>query len=140
MINKVTLIGNVGRDPELRYTASGTAVANFSLATSRRFKDRDGTQRDETEWHKLVAWGRTAEVINQYAPKGKQLYIEGRLQTRQWDDKEGNTRYTTEIVVEHMKLLGGKSDGGEGGGSHDDPAYHSGQDVAGGSQGGGDDW
>jgi single-strand DNA-binding protein len=116
MINKVILIGNVGRDPELRYTAGGTAVANFSLATSRRYKDRDGNQREETEWHRCVAWARLAEIINQYAPKGKQLYLEGRLQTRQWDDKDGNTKYTTEIVVEEMKLLGGRGDGGSGGG------------------------
>ena len=114
MVNKVILVGHVGRDPELRYTAGGTAVANFTLATNRRFKDRDGNQREETEWHRCVAWARLAEIINQYAPKGKQLYLEGRLQTRQWDDKEGHTRYTTERVIEEMKLLGGREAGGGG--------------------------
>jgi len=133
MINKVILIGNVGRDPELRYTASGTAVANFSLATSRRYKDRDGNQREETEWHRCVAWARLAEIINQYAPKGKQLYVEGRLQTRQWDDKDGNTKYTTEIVIEEMKLLGGRGDGGSGGGGGQGGGY---DDFGGGGGGG----
>ncbi len=132
MVNKVILIGNVGRDPELRYTASGTAVTNFSLATSRRYKDRDGNQREETEWHRCVAWARLAEIINQYAPKGKQLYVEGRLQTRQWDDKDGNTKYTTEIVIEEMKLLGGRGDASQGGGGGD-----GGWDQGGGGGGGG---
>lgn len=138
MVNKVILIGNVGRDPELRYTASGTAVTNFSLATSRRYKDRDGNQREETEWHRCVAWARLAEIINQYAPKGKQLYLEGRLQTRQWDDKDGNTKYTTEIVIEEMKLLGGRGDG-QGGGDSWDSSGGGGGDGGGdgGQQGGG---
>jgi single-strand DNA-binding protein len=135
MVNKVILIGNVGRDPELRYTASGTAVTNFSLATSRRYKDRDGNQREETEWHRCVAWARLAEIINQYAPKGKQLYLEGRLQTRQWDDKDGNTKYSTEIVIEEMKLLGGRGDSQGGGGGWDSSG--SGGGGAGGQQGGG---
>ena len=134
MINKVILIGNVGRDPELRYTANGTAVANFSLATSRRYKDRDGNQREETEWHRCVAWARLAEIINQYAPKGKQLYLEGRLQTRQWDDKDGNTKYSTEIVIEEMKLLGGRGDAGQGGGG----GGGGWNQDAGGQQGGGE--
>lgn len=134
MVNKVILIGNVGRDPELRYTASGTAVTNFSLATSRRYKDRDGNQREETEWHRCVAWARLAEIINQYAPKGKQLYLEGRLQTRQWDDKDGNTKYTTEIVIEEMKLLGGRGDGQGGDGGWDSSGGGGGD---GGQQGGG---
>ena len=134
MINKVILIGNVGRDPELRYTANGTAVANFSLATSRRYKDRDGNQREETEWHRCGAWARLAEIINQYAPKGKQLYLEGRLQTRQWDDKDGNTKYSTEIVIEEMKLLGGRGDAGQGGGG----GGGGWNQDAGGQQGGGE--
>ena len=116
MINKVILVGNVGRDPELRYTASGTAVANFTLATHRRYKDRDGNQQEQTEWHRIVAWARTAEFVNQYAPKGRQLYVEGRLQTRQWEDRDGNTRYTTEIVAENIQLLGARVEGGGGGG------------------------
>jgi len=121
MINKVILVGNVGRDPELRYTASGTAVANFSLATSRRYKDRDGNQQEQTEWHRCVAWARTAEIVNQYANKGKQLYIEGRLQTRQWEDRDGNTRYTTEVVADNIQLLGRAGGGGSGGGDYGDP-------------------
>jgi single-strand DNA-binding protein len=115
------LVGNVGRDPELRYTASGTAVANFSLATSRRYKDRDGNQQEQTEWHRCVAWARTAEIVNQYANKGKQLYIEGRLQTRQWEDRDGNTRYTTEVVADNIQLLGRAGGGGSGGGDYGDP-------------------
>jgi single-strand DNA-binding protein len=121
MINKVILVGNVGRDPELRYTASGTAVANFSLATSRRYKDRDGNQQEQTEWHRCVAWARTAEIVNQYANKGKQLYIEGRLQTRQWEDRDGKTRYTTEVVADNIQLLGRAGGGGSSGGDYGDP-------------------
>ncbi len=117
MINKVILVGHVGRDPELRYTASGTAVANFSLATNRRRKDRDGEWQEETEWHRVVAWGRTAEVVNQYASKGRQLYIEGRLQTRDWEDRDGNKRYTTEVIAELVKLLGSRHGEGDFGSS-----------------------
>lgn len=127
MVNKVILVGNLGRDPELRYTASGTAVATLNLATSRRYKDRDGNWQDQTEWHRVVAWGRTAEVVNQYASKGRQLYVEGRLQTRQWEDRDGNTKYTTEVVADSIQLLGprGGADGGGGGsdgGSHSEPS------------------
>jgi len=134
MINKVILVGNVGRDPELRYTASGNAVANFSLATSRRRKDRDGEWHEETEWHRVVAWGRTAEVVNQYAPKGKQLYIEGRLQTRDWEDRDGNKRYTTEVVAEVVKLLGGRGESSGG----DSGRAAGGAPAGGGPSGGGD--
>ena len=122
MVNKVILVGNVGRDPELRYTSSGTAVANFSLATSRRYKDRDGNRQEQTEWHRVVAWARTAEIVNQYANKGKQLFIEGRLQTRQWEDRDGNTRYTTEVVADNIQLLGrAGGGGGNGSGDYGDP-------------------
>ncbi len=142
MINKVILVGNVGRDPELRYTASGTAVANFSLATSRRYKDRDGNQQEQTEWHRCVAWARTAEIVNQYANKGKQLYIEGRLQTRQWEDRDGNTRYTTEVVADNIQLLGrAGGGGGGGGGDYGDPGPASAPSEGasgGGTAGGGD--
>ena len=140
MVNKVILIGNVGRDPELRYTASGTAVANFRVATTSRYKDRDGNQQERTEWHTIVAWQRLAEIVNQYAPKGKQLYIEGRLQTRQWEDRDGNTRYTTEVVANIIQLLGRAGDGGSGG-EHDDPGPAGGPGPDGGgssSSGGGD--
>lgn len=119
MVNKVILVGNLGRDPELKYTAGGQAVATLNLATSRRFKDRDGNQQEQTEWHRIVAWGRTAEVVNQYARKGRQLYVEGRLQTRQWEDRDGHKRYTTEVVADSIQLLGprgGSSEGGGGGG------------------------
>ena len=138
MVNKVILVGNVGRDPELRYTASGTAVANFSLATSRRYKDRDGNQQEQTEWHRCVAWARTAEIVNQYANKGKQLFIEGRLQTRQWEDRDGNTRYTTEVVADNIQLLGraGGGGGGGGGGDYGDPGPAAGPDDSGGGSSG----
>ena len=115
-INKAILIGNLGRDPEVRYTANGTAVANFSIATSERWKDREsGDQKEQTEWHRIVAFGRLGEICGQYLSKGRQVYIEGRIQTREWEDKEGNKRYTTEIVASAMQMLGGR-DGAQGGG------------------------
>jgi single-strand DNA-binding protein len=116
-VNKVILIGNLGRDPEVRYASSGTAVCNFTMATSRTFKDKQGERKDETEWHRVVAFGRTAEVCGEYLKKGSQVYIEGRLQTRKWQDKEtGTDRYTTEILVDTMKMLGSRAsaDGGYG--------------------------
>ena len=115
-VNKVILIGNLGSDPELRYTGSGTAVCNFSLATTESYKDRDGNQVENTEWHRIVAWARLAEICGEYLKKGRQVYIEGQLQTRQWEDKDGNTRYTTEIKAREMQMLGSR-DGGEGGGN-----------------------
>ena len=106
-INKVILIGNLGRDPEVRYTASGTAVANFPIATSVQWTDREsGEKKDRTEWHRIVAWSRLGEICGEYLAKGKQVYIEGRLQTREWQDKEGNRRWTTEVVAEQMQMLG----------------------------------
>ena len=116
-INKVILVGNLGSDPELRYTGSGTAVCNFSLATSESYKDRDGNQVENTEWHRVVAWARLAEICGEYLKKGRQVYIEGQLQTRQWEDKDGNTKYTTEVKAREMQMLGGRDDGGSGGGS-----------------------
>jgi single-strand DNA-binding protein len=107
-INKVILIGNLGRDPEIRYTASGTAVANFSLATTDNWTNKDGTKEARTEWHRIVAWGRLGEICGEYLSKGKSVYIEGRIQTREWEDKEGNKRQTTEIVAYQMQMLGGK--------------------------------
>lgn len=117
-LNKVMLIGNLGKDPEVRYTAGGTAVASFSLATSEKFKGKDGQWEEKTEWHNITLWGRTAEVAGEYLAKGRTVYIEGRLQTRKWTDKEGKDRYTTEIVGEKMQMLGGKGEGGgnQGGG------------------------
>ena len=116
-LNKVMLIGNLGKDPEVRYTAGGTAVASFSLATSEKFKSKDGQWEEKTEWHNITLWGRTAEIAGEYLAKGRTVYIEGRLQTRKWTDKEGKDRYTTEIVGEKMQMLGGKGEGGQGGGN-----------------------
>jgi single-strand DNA-binding protein len=106
-INKVILVGNLGADPELRYTGSGTAVANFTLATNESYKDKDGNLVEKTEWHKLVAWDRLAEIVAEYLKKGRQVYVEGSLQTRKWEDQDGNDRYTTEIKVREMQMLGG---------------------------------
>ncbi|MDY0383822.1 single-stranded DNA-binding protein [Trichlorobacter sp.] len=115
-LNKVMLIGNLGKDPEVRYTGSGQAVASFSLATSERFKNKQsGEWEEKTEWHRVTLWGKQAEVAGEYLAKGKTVFIEGRLQTRKWTDRDGNEKYTTEIVGERMQMLGGKGDGGGGG-------------------------
>ena len=119
-VNKVILIGNLGRDPELRYTQGGSAVANFTLATNERWRDKDGNNQERTEWHRIVVWGRTAENCAQYLQKGRSVYIEGRLQTREWEDKDGNKRNTTEVNALNVQFLGGR--GGPGGGG-DDPGY-----------------
>ena len=117
MVNKVMLVGNLGRDPEMRALPSGQQVANFSLATSRRYKDRDGNRKDETEWHNIVCFGKQAEIAGQYLTKGKMIYVEGRLQTRSWDDKEtGKKQYRTEIICENFQMLGSKGESGGGGG------------------------
>lgn len=112
-VNKVLLLGNVGKDPEIRSTTGGTLVASFSLATADRQKDQQGNWQDKTEWHNLVAFSRTAEIIRDYVKKGSQLYIEGKIQTRSWDDKEsGQKKYRTEILVNELTLLGKPSEGG----------------------------
>ncbi len=111
-LNKVMLIGNLGKDPEVRYTAAGTAVASFSLATSERFKNKNGEWEEKTEWHNVTLWARLAEIAGEYLAKGKTVYIEGRLQTRKWQDRDGKDRYTTEIVGEKMQMLSGKGEGG----------------------------
>jgi single-strand DNA-binding protein len=111
-VNKVILIGNLGRDPELRYTQSGQAVANFTLATTERFPTKDGERQERTEWHRVVAWGRTAELCAQYLSKGRSVYVEGRLQTREWEDRDGQKRRTTEIVAVSVQFLGGRDGGG----------------------------
>ena len=115
------LIGNLGADPEVRYTQSGLAVANFNIATSRRWKDKDGQQQEETEWHRIVAWDRLAEIFSKYLHKGSKVYIEGKLQTRKWQDQNGNDRYTTEIVAREFQFLSpkGESGGGNYGGGYD---------------------
>ncbi len=110
--NKVMLIGRLGQDPDVRYTQSNTAVANMSVATSERYKDKSGEWKEKTEWHKVVAWGRTAEVCQEYLKKGSQVYFEGPLQTNKWEDKDGNTRYTTEIKALKMQFLDSKPNNG----------------------------
>ncbi len=117
-VNKVILLGNVGKDPEIRTTQGGMTVASFSLATAERAKDQAGNWTDKTEWHNLVAFQRTAEIVRDYVKKGSQLYIEGKIQTRSWDDKEsGQKKYRTEILVNDLQLLGGRGDGASSGGS-----------------------
>jgi len=111
-VNKVILIGNLGKDPELKYTPSGTPVAKFSLATNERFKDKDGQWQDRTEWHNITAWARTAEIAGEYLKKGGKVYIEGSLRTHSWDDKTtGQKKYMTEIIVNDLVLLGGRGEG-----------------------------
>jgi single-strand DNA-binding protein len=112
-VNKVILIGTLGRDPEVRSTASGMNVAKFSIATNERYKDRDGQWQERTEWHNIVCWQRMAEIVRDYTHKGDRIYIEGRLQTSSWDDKQtGEKKYKTEIVANDLVLIGGKSEGG----------------------------
>jgi single-strand DNA-binding protein len=113
-VNKVILVGNLGRDAELRYTPGGAAVATLNLATTEVWNDKGGQRQEKTEWHRIVLWGKQAESLQEYLTKGKQIYVEGRLQTRQWDDKDGNKRYTTEIKADRITLLGGGGGGGRG--------------------------
>ncbi len=110
-LNKVILIGNLGRDPEIRYTPDGTPVANFSIATSESWTDKSGTKQDRTEWHNIVAWRKLAELSKRYLVKGRQVCVEGRLQTREWNDKDGNKRRTTEVIANQMILLGPRAEG-----------------------------
>jgi single-strand DNA-binding protein len=141
MLNKAMLIGNLGADPELRYTQSGLAVASFSVATTRRWKDKEGQQQEETEWHRIVAWQRLGEICNEYLHKGSKVYVEGRLQTRKWKDQSGNDRWTTEIVALDVQFLtpkgensGGGYDPGPAGGTP--PSSGGYDDFAGGQSGG----
>ena len=119
-VNKVILLGNLGKDPELSYLPSGQSVAKFSLATSRKYKDKSGELKDETEWHNIVAWGKLGEIAAQYLKKGRQAYIEGRISSRKWEDREGKQRTSFEIVADEVVLLGGRGD--EGGGEPARPA------------------
>lgn len=131
MVNKVILIGNLGRDPEVRSTPSGQPVASFTLATSRRWRDKNGQKQEQTEWHNIVVWGKQAEIAGQYLTKGKQVFIEGRLQTRSWDDRQtGEKRYRTEVVCDNFQMLGqrgGDFDSsdrhGQSGPSYDEGGY-----------------
>lgn len=109
-LNKAILIGNLGRDPEMRYMQSGEAIANIAVATTETWKDKGGERQEKTEWHRVSAFGKLAEIIGQYLKKGAQVYIEGKIQTRKWTDKDGQDRYTTEIVAHEMKMLGGRRD------------------------------
>jgi single-strand DNA-binding protein len=118
-VNKVILVGRLGRDPETRYTGGGQAVANFSIATDETYKDRNGERQKRTEWHKIVVWGKQAEIAQQYLKKGSLIFIEGRIQSREWQDKEGQKRTSFEIVATHFRMLGGRAEGaaaGAGGG------------------------
>lgn len=108
-VNKVILVGRLGQNPEVRYTPSGAAVANFSVATNESWTDKSGQKQERTEWHRVVVWGKLAELCNQYLAKGRQVYVEGRLQTRQWQDKDGQTKYTTEVQAQTIQFLGGNA-------------------------------
>src|SRR4030095_13161450 len=114
-VNKAILVGNLGRDAEMRFTAGGTPVATVSIATTERFTDREGQKREDTQWHRIVIWGKTAESLHEYLTKGKQIYVEGRIQTREWTDKEGKQARTTEIRAATIVLLGGGASCGGGG-------------------------
>ena len=146
-VNKVILVGNLGNDPEVRYMPNGNAVANLSLATSESWKDQQGQVQERTEWHRLTMYRRLAEIAGEYLKKGSQIYVEGKLQTRKWQDQQGQDRYTTEIIVDQMQMLGGR-DGGQGGqgggyqqrpqGSQQGGGYGGGNlNYGGGNQGGG---
>ncbi|MBI1910748.1 MAG: single-stranded DNA-binding protein [Deltaproteobacteria bacterium] len=111
-VNKVILVGNLGADPEIRYTPNGTAVANFRIATSETRANKDGQKETKTEWHRIVTFGKLAEICGEYLSKGKQVYIEGKIQTRSWDDRDGNKKYTTEILANTMQMLGGRDGSG----------------------------
>jgi single-strand DNA-binding protein len=135
-VNKVILVGNLGRDAELRYTPGGAAVATINMATTEVWNDKGGQRQEKTEWHRVVLWGKSAESLTEYLTKGKQIYVEGRLQTRQWDDKDGNKRYTTEIRGDKVVLLGGGGggarSGGYGGGSGASRGSGGGDEMGGG--------
>jgi len=138
VINKAVLVGRLGRDPELRYTQGGSPVASFTMATTERWT-KDGERQERTTWHRIVAWGKLAEIVEKYATKGRLVYVEGRIQTREWEDKEGEKRRTTEIVAQTVQLLGGKGDGSRSRQDDADPGYDPDQDRTGGVGGAGDD-
>ena len=120
-VNKAILIGNLGRDPELRRTPNGASVVSFSIATTERWSSKSGEKQDRTEWHNIVAWNKLAELANQYLKKGRSVYIEGRITTRSWDDKDGNKKYKTEIIANRIQFLGGPSEAGPADFSSDEP-------------------
>lgn len=138
-VNKVILIGNLGRDPEMRYLPSGDAIANLRIATTEKYKDRNGEMQEATEWHSVAFFGKTAEVCGQYLKKGSQIYVEGSLRTRKWQDKDGNDRYTTEVRGDRMQMLGGRGGSGAGMADYDAPPMDSaprGKPSGGGASGG----
>ena len=137
-INKVIVVGNLGGDPETRYMPSGSAVTNMTVATNESWKDKQtGEQKERTEWHKVAMFGRLAEIAAEYLRKGSQVYIEGKLRTRKWQDKDGQDRYTTEIIADEMQMLGGRGGAGGGGGSFGGGGQKGGGQQGGGQQGGG---
>jgi single-strand DNA-binding protein len=129
-VNKVILVGRLGQNPEVRYTPSGAAVANFSVATNESWTDKSGQKQERTEWHKVVVWGKLAELCNQYLAKGRQVYLEGRMQTRQWQDKDGQTKYTTEVQAQTVQFLGGNAGAGAGATSGAESGYGGGRPSA----------
>lgn len=133
MLNKVMLIGNLGRDPEMRYTQGGAAVATLNIATTERWKDKDGQAQETTEWHRVIVWQKLAEICGTYLHKGSKVYVEGRLQTRKWQDQNGNEKFTTEIIAREMKMLDSKGSADSGSHSNSQSGYGSG-DAGGGSQ------
>ena len=138
-VNKVILIGNLGGDPEVRYTPSGAAVVNVNLATNESWTDRSGERQERTEWHRLVLWSKLAEIAGQYLRKGSKVFVEGRLQTRSWDDQSGQKRYTTEVVVNDLQMLDGRGEGGGPGGPAPGGPAPSGPADGGPADGGGSD-
>ena len=134
-VNKAILIGNLGRDPELKYTQSGQAVVNFSIATSENWTDKSGEKQERTEWHRIVAWGKTGELCAQYLSKGRTVYVEGRIQTREWEDREGQKRTTTEINAQTVTFIGGRGDSGGAAGGGGSAAGGGGGSAAGGGGG-----
>ncbi|MFH2012159.1 MAG: single-stranded DNA-binding protein [Pseudomonadota bacterium] len=133
-VNKVILIGRLGSDPEVRYTSDGTAVATFRIATTKKWSNQQGEKEEKTEWHRIVAWRRLGEICGEYLSKGKQVYIEGELQTRSWEDKDGNKRWATEVVASSMQMLGSPADQDRtgksfGGGSNQDTGFDTEDDI-----------
>lgn len=138
-LNRVMLIGNLGKDPEVRYTASGTAVASFSIATTDRIKNKDGEYEDKTEWHNIVLWGKQAEFAKNYLTKGRSVFVEGRLQTRKWQDRDGRDRWSTEVIGERIQPIGPKGEAGgrpprqddsfSGAPSYEDPTFNPDDDI-----------
>ena len=142
-VNKVILVGHLGADPEMRYTQSGSGVCEMRIATNESWTDRSGQRQERTEWHRIVVWGKTAENCSKFLSKGRMVYVEGRLRTRSWDDRDGNKRYTTEVIANDVQFLGGRDGGGGGRGGRDDgpppadPDFYDGNDYGGGGSGGG---